>query len=285
MKKIVVIFALCLIFIATSTSCTQSMSLSSDENRISDSDTQISSESSTQTLEFSETTIAVSEPETSSIATTSPVTTISEISTTTSVPLTTIQQVKAAMVTSTTIAPVTTTTAAPVTTAVPAATSAPVTTTAAVTTAKTEVKLITPEKLKPLADEIFRLTNEERKKAGVTEFKSYTLLSNAAQIRADECSKNKTLEHKRPDGRPCDTVLDELNLKAKCSWWGENAAYCSTEPTAEFIVGTWMKSQGHKDNMLMSRYTHVGIGVSVADNGAYYFIQVFAEQKKNTDWQ
>ena len=106
-----------------------------------------------------------------------------------------------------------------------------------------------------------------------------------AQIRADECSKNKTLEHKRPDGRACDTVLDELNLKAKCSWWGENAAYCSTEPTAEFIVGTWMKSQGHKDNMLMSRYTHVGIGVSVADNGAYYFIQVFAEQKKNTDWQ
>ena len=285
MKKIVVIFALCLIFIATSTSCTQSMSLSSDENRISDSDTQISSESLTQTLEFSETTIAVSEPETSSIATTSPVTTISEISTTTSVPLTTIQPVKAAMITSTTIAPVTTTTAAPVTTAVPAATSAPVTTTAAVTTAKTEVKLITPEKLKPLADEIFRLTNEERKKAGVTEFKSYTLLSNAAQIRADECSKNKTLEHKRPDGRACDTVLDELNLKAKCSWWGENAAYCSTEPTAEFIVGTWMKSQGHKDNMLMSRYTHVGIGVSVADNGAYYFIQVFAEQKKNTDWQ
>ena len=171
------------------------------------------------------------------------------------------------------------------TTAVPAATSAPVTTTAAVTTAKTEVKLITSEKLKPLADEIFRLTNEERKKAGVTEFKSYTLLSNAAQIRADECSKNKTLEHKRPDGRPCDTVLDELNLKAKCSWWGENAAYCSTEPTAEFIVGTWMKSQGHKDNLLMSRYTHVGIGVSVADNGAYYFIQVFAQQKKNTDWQ
>ncbi|HNX63975.1 MAG TPA: CAP domain-containing protein [Oscillospiraceae bacterium] len=284
MRKIVIFIAICLIFIATSTSCTQSMSLSSDENKISDSDTQISSESLTQTLEFSETTIAVSEPETSSIATTSPVTIISEINTTTSVPLTTIQPVKAAMVTSTTIVPVTTTTAAPVTTAVPAATSAPVTTTA-VTTAKTEVKLITPEKLKPLADEIFRLTNEERKKAGVTEFKSYTLLSNAAQIRADECSKNKTLEHKRPDGRPCDTVLDELNLKAKCSWWGENAAYCSTEPTAEFIVGTWMKSQGHKDNMLMSRYTHVGIGVSVADNGAYYFIQVFAQQKKNTDWQ
>lgn len=280
MKNVIFIFLLSLILVLILTSCTQSMSLSSTENSISDFDTQIFSESSTQTLEFSETTTALSELETSSIPTTSPVTTISETETTTAVPpATTIPPVKAVMTSTTTVTPVT------MTTTVPAVTTVPVTTAAAVTTVKTEVKLITPEKLKPLADEIFRLTNEERKKAGVPEFKSYTLLSNAAQIRADECSKNKTLEHKRPDGRPCDTVLDELNLKTKCSWWGENAAYCSTEPTAEFIVGTWMKSQGHKDNLLMSRYTHVGIGVSVADNGAYYFIQVFAQQKKNTDWQ
>lgn len=272
MRKIVVIIAMCLIFIAISTSCTQNVSFPSDQNKMSKSDTQISTESSTQTSEFSETTTETSKSETSFITTTSSVTTISETETATSVSLTA-------------TVPVTTTTAVPATTAAAVTTTVPITTTAAVTTAKTEVKLITPEKLKPLANEIFRLTNEERKKAGVTEFKSYTLLTNAAQIRADECSKNKTLEHKRPDGRACDTVLDELNLKAKCSWWGENAAYCSTEPTAEFIVGTWMKSQGHKDNMLMSRYTHVGIGVSVADNGAYYFIQVFAEQKKNTDWQ
>lgn len=279
MRKIVVIIAMCLIFIAISTSCTQNVSLPSDQNKMSKSDTQISTESSTQTSEFSETTTETSKSETSFITTTSSVTTISETETATSVSLT------ATSPALTTTVPVTTTTAVPATTAAAVTTTVPITTTAAVTTAKTEVKLITPEKLKPLANEIFRLTNEERKKAGVTEFKSYTLLSNAAQIRADECSKNKTLEHKRPDGRACDTVLDELNLKAKCSWWGENAAYCSTEPTAEFIVGTWMKSQGHKDNMLMSRYTHVGIGVSVADNGAYYFIQVFAEQKKNTDWQ
>lgn len=279
MRKIVVIIAMCLIFIAISTSCTQNVSLPSDQNKMSKSDTQISTESSTQTSEFSETTTETSKSETSFITTTSSVTTISETETATSVSLTATSPALATTV------PVTTTTAVPATTAAAVTTTVPITTTAAVTTAKTEVKLITPEKLKPLANEIFRLTNEERKKAGVTEFKSYTLLTNAAQIRADECSKNKTLEHKRPDGRACDTVLDELNLKAKCSWWGENAAYCSTEPTAEFIVGTWMKSQGHKDNMLMSRYTHVGIGVSVADNGAYYFIQVFAEQKKNTDWQ
>ena len=287
MRKIVVIIAMCLIFIAISTSCTQNVSLPSDQNKMSKSDTQISTESSTQTSEFSETTTETSKSETSFITTTSSVTTISETETATSVSLTATSPALTTTVpvTTTTAVPVTTMTAVPATTAAAVTTTVPITTTAAVTTAKTEVKLITPEKLKPLANEIFRLTNEERKKAGVTEFKSYTLLSNAAQIRADECSKNKTLEHKRPDGRACDTVLDELNLKAKCSWWGENAAYCSTEPTAEFIVGTWMKSQGHKDNMLMSRYTHVGIGVSVADNGAYYFIQVFAEQKKNTDWQ
>lgn len=75
-----------------------------------------------------------------------------------------------------------------------------------------------------------------------------------------------------------------MNLKSKCSWWGENAAYCSEKPKADFIMNLWMNSSGHKANILMERYTHVGIGVAVSSDGGYYFIQEFAEQKRNTVW-
>lgn len=44
---------------------------------------------------------------------------------------------------------------------------------------------------------------------------------------------------------------------------------------AETVVGLWIKSEGHRKNLL-SRQNFCAIAVAISDNGNYYFTQLFA---------
>jgi uncharacterized protein YkwD len=120
--------------------------------------------------------------------------------------------------------------------------------------------------------ELFQLTNQERTKAGKSalEMGSSGLLQ-AAGIRSEEIVTH--FSHTRPDGSVCFSVLAECGVI--CSAKGENIAMATTGyRTSAQIMQMWMDSPGHRDNILSSSFTSLGIGYCRA-NGCDWFVQLF----------
>jgi len=107
-----------------------------------------------------------------------------------------------------------------------------------------------------LATEVVRLINVERTKAGLPVLESDKTLAAAASLRAREESGFRHLQHKRPDGRPWHTVLNEFGVS--CWLRGENLAF--GQKTPKEVVRAWMDSPDHRVNILAG-YTKIGVGV------------------------
>ena len=118
--------------------------------------------------------------------------------------------------------------------------------------------------------ELFRLTNLERQKAGVPLLRepSSALLA-AAAIRAEEI--NTFFSHTRPDGSDCFTVLEGIDYRTAGEniWRGTAGAY-----TPEHVIGRWMASDGHRENILNPAFTTVEIGFC-RSNGFDGAVQLF----------
>ena len=91
-------------------------------------------------------------------------------------------------------------------------------------------------------------------------------LLEAAQIRAAEAAVYFVPTHKRPNGSECFTVSSKAN--------GENLA--AGQKTATSVMDTWMKSSGHKANILDEDFQSIGIGCFKGTDGNYYWSQVFS---------
>lgn len=110
------------------------------------------------------------------------------------------------------------------------------------------------------AQEVIRLTNIERENHGLEPLPVDAGLIELAQIRAEEIREKYS--HTRPDGT---TVVD-----LRC---GEN---CGQDSSAEEQVAAWMNSEGHRANILLDRYHHIGAACYRAENGNLYWVQVFS---------
>ena len=114
------------------------------------------------------------------------------------------------------------------------------------------------------AMDILRLTNEERKKAGLSQLKADFALSEAAAIRAEEAVQ--LYSHTRPDGSSCHTVVEKFEYRVT----GENLIMADnpiSEP--EILLDTWMNSEGHRANILLPDYTSIAIGLYEKDDVTY----------------
>lgn len=120
-------------------------------------------------------------------------------------------------------------------------------------------------------DEVIRLVNAERKKAGLSPLQKDNTLCQAADIRAYEISDKDAngvdyFAHKRRDGRAINTVLKEVGYSG--SLVGENIAKgCRT---AELVMNLWMNSPGHRANILNSMYKKIGVGQFCNPNSSYH---------------
>ena len=121
------------------------------------------------------------------------------------------------------------------------------------------------------ADEVIRLINAERRGEGLSELEKDDGLMKAAELRAEEISLDGHFSHTRPDGSSCFTVIDELDI-GEYSVKGENIAMGYRTPQA--VMSGWMNSEGHRANILNSRYNRVGVGVYKKDN-TFYWVQFF----------
>ena len=119
------------------------------------------------------------------------------------------------------------------------------------------------------AQEVIRLVNIEREKAGLPALKTDALLNQAAQQRAVEIADS--FAHTRPDGSNCFTVLKEFGISYRAC--GENIA--KGQITPERVVTGWMNSEGHRKNILNGNFTTIGVGYYVDNTGTAHWSQLF----------
>ena len=115
---------------------------------------------------------------------------------------------------------------------------------------------------------VVELVNAERAKYNLAPLTLDTSLANAADTRAKEIVQS--FSHTRPNGESFSTVLKEHGVSYRGS--GENIAW--GQKTPEIVVNTWMNSEGHRANILNSRFTKIGVGYYV-NNNTPYCVQLF----------
>lgn len=129
-----------------------------------------------------------------------------------------------------------------------------------------DVKLTATEMYKN-AFVVLDLVNAERRKAGVPELVMDQGLLETAMQRSFETSLY--FSHTRVNGTRCSTANTKM--------MGENIAGGAATP--EVVMSMWMSSDGHRQNILSSRYKSMGIGCVCLEGGFYYWVQCFGEDE------
>ncbi len=119
------------------------------------------------------------------------------------------------------------------------------------------------------AEQVVRLVNEERAKAGLSAVQMQTDLTQAANIRAKEIKQQ--FSHTRPDGRSYSSVLTDQGISYRMS--GENIAYGQKD--ANVVMEGWMNSSGHRANILNGNFTKIGVGLYEDESGVKHWVQLF----------
>lgn len=102
--------------------------------------------------------------------------------------------------------------------------------------------------------EVLRLVNEARAEENLPALELEPALCGAARVRAQECVG--TFSHTRPDGTKYKTAITEAGITS--GYTGENAA--TGHSTAKQVVDAWLRSEGHRANILNERFTRLGVG-------------------------
>lgn len=123
-----------------------------------------------------------------------------------------------------------------------------------------------------LEEAVFRLTNAERQKAGLAPLEHSHTMQNYARLKVKDMADRNYFGHGDPDGKLIQHILDADGVKYYI--WGENLALLGgfdmdTEELAALFLKNWMESPTHRDNILSSEFTQVGIGVVKAGERLY----------------
>ena len=118
------------------------------------------------------------------------------------------------------------------------------------------------------AAQAFTATNANRAHAGLKALKPNDCLRHAAVRQARKMAQQERMFH-QDLGR----VLRDCHLNTA----GENVAYGFSSGKSVVNDG-WMNSQGHRDNILSTSFTLMGIGARKGHDGQWYVAQVFGRK-------
>lgn len=117
---------------------------------------------------------------------------------------------------------------------------------------------------------LLELINQERAKNNLPPLQADPELMKVARIKAKDMSENNYFSHYSPTyGSPFD-MMRQFGITFKAA--AENIAGNSTVQGA---INAWMKSQGHRANILNSSYNYTGIGIAESNKYGYVFVQMF----------
>lgn len=106
-------------------------------------------------------------------------------------------------------------------------------------------------------EELFNLTNVERKNAGLEPLKLNATLGRAAQAKASDMFSNNYWAHTSPSGKTPWEFITSSGYKYRLA--GENLA--KNFSTSDGVMVGWMASPTHKDNIVKDGYHDVGFAI------------------------
>jgi uncharacterized protein YkwD len=128
--------------------------------------------------------------------------------------------------------------------------------------------------------ELVTRVDDERRRAGRQPLTVDSRLEAAAQRHADDMLARSYFAHRDPDGK----TVRERAREAGFDWSaiGENIA--EGQQSVKEVVESWMRSAGHRENILDRRYTRTGVGLALGRDpktGEYriLWVQTFGLQR------
>lgn len=118
---------------------------------------------------------------------------------------------------------------------------------------------------------VLSLVNQERRRYNRPPLRLNSQLTAAAQAHSEDMARHNHATHKGSDG----STFGQRAKRHGYNWRriAENVASGQSSPS--HVMSGWMKSSGHRSNLLNSIYKDIGIGIAYSRNGRPYWTQVF----------
>ena len=136
---------------------------------------------------------------------------------------------------------------------------------------------MTPYEIRAFEMRVLELTNIERAKHNLPPLIWHDGLADVARAHSNDLMRNNMRGHVGSDGASASERVTRAGI-TDVRYGGENCDYHRRTPEA--AVASWMNSPSHRDNILRSNITHLGVGLvqRTEDSGAdwvTYWTQVF----------
>jgi len=141
---------------------------------------------------------------------------------------------------------------------------------------------------------IWRYTNEKRAQNGLSNVTYSKELTAPARRHSANMAEHDYVGHTEPNGETaqeryqayCDydgsgyvhgeNVFGAWYERRMESWKEDRTVYLTTESeVAQYLVNGWMRSEGHRENILHSSWNSMAAGIHVTNEGRVYATQVF----------
>lgn len=127
--------------------------------------------------------------------------------------------------------------------------------------------------LTPEEKQLIDLINKERSNNGVGALAADMELMKVARTKAMDMSQNNYFSHYSPTyGSPFD-MMRQFGITFKAA--AENIA---GNQTVQGAVAAWMKSSGHRTNILNGTYNYTGVGIAKSNKYGYVMVQQFIKK-------
>jgi uncharacterized YkwD family protein/spore coat assembly protein SafA len=121
---------------------------------------------------------------------------------------------------------------------------------------------------KNVETQVQQLVNQERSKQGLKPLQMDWELQRTARTKACDMVQKGYFSHTSPTyGSPFD-MMKQFGISYRTA--GENIAQGQRTPAE--VMQSWMNSQGHRENILKSDFTHIGVGYCQQGN---HWVQMF----------
>lgn len=105
---------------------------------------------------------------------------------------------------------------------------------------------------------VIKFTNIQRQNYNLPPLSENSLLNQSAQKKVEDMFNKQYFEHISPDGRDVSDLAEDVGYEFIVI--GENLAL-GNFLNDQVLVQAWMDSEGHRENILNSKYTEIGVAV------------------------
>ncbi|MNS60822.1 Cysteine-rich secretory protein family protein [compost metagenome] len=140
-------------------------------------------------------------------------------------------------------------------------------------------KVSSQEPVKMTAEEakVLAATNAYRKGLGLSTLEPDARLTAIARLRSQDMARRNYFSHESPEGGDVFAILRNSQVR----FWaaGENLARNNYDMALvpDVAMAGWIKSPGHRANLVHPAFGRLGVGMAVAKDGKKYLTQVFTD--------